>query len=654
MLTLAERIAAAAPGAQLEIGVDEAPILEAVLIDKALSLLGATNAVLRGSARDALIRVTSAGVTIAGVGFERTPRPDGSTSWGSLIVVEGPGEATLRGCRFSGAADGWAIEPAAKLQPGEAWLHAGVDVRSTGHARLEDCRFDACSTAISVSIYPADKEVNLVARRVQIAGGTLGVKVIANARAELRELTVGDGTDTALKADNSAEVTGEAVEVRGARVGIWVDEKASVKLKKVDIDAETAGIVVRANASASLIGGRIARAYCAAEVHGLGGLRLSDLEIAGVKLGVWACDAASAEVDTLRFTGDAPEWGAYADCAAIVAADAPLPGERSSAGVAQVPGGTCSPWDVATWIRTLRDRTAGYSAPVRAGLALAYQRQLRNMPGPLTEAELSSLIEPIFRWGELGAAGLAEPLAVVLRPVHRFKIPAEVSAMVADGERLFVSHTDRRLRAWSEAGVELWEAKCPPAATLIAANGLLVAVPPDHGSDALLAFDPATGRAIGMMCPRASLAAMALGPTIEMSTYDSTGHPTDRSSYRERWTLPDARAPSECLEQGAVLLPPPAGSARWDWVSPDMGGPGRVRTGFVRAPGGGERPGSAVVAVEGLTLVAQADALRAFDAGGALVAVFRESAVSHLAMGHRLWLATAGPELSVREISFAQ
>lgn len=653
MSPLQERLATAAPGSTLEIGLDEPPIAETLRIDKPLSLVGVEGAVLRGSARDALLRALSPGVVIEGIRFERIPRPDGAPSWGSGVVVEEAGVATVMRCAFAGAADAWVVEPQGKILPGEAWTHAGVDVRGTGHAVVEECRFEACSTALSVSIYPADKAVNLVARGVVIEGGFLGVKVLANARVSLRDLSVSGGADTAVKADNGAEVRGADWTVRGARVAIWVDEKASVKLKNVDLDAETAGIVVRATASASLTGGRIARAYAAAEVHGLGQLRLSDLEISSVKLGILACDAASAEVEALRFTGDAPQWGAYADCAASVTSDAPLPGECSSAGVAMVTGGTCVPWDHATWVATLRERTTRFSAPLRAALSTAYQRRLRAAPGALTEAELSSLIEALFQWGELGEAGLAEIPAVALKPVHRFAIPAPVAAMVVLNDRAFVSHADGKLRAWSEAGDVLWKVACPAAKAVVAANGWLVAIIPNHSSDVLRAFDPATGHPRGAVSTSANVAALALGPTIEISSYDSTGHPTDRCTWRERWTPPDTKAPNECMAQGAELLPPPAGIARWDWVSPDMGGIGRVRPGRVFAPGCGELPGNAVVQIDGLTVVAQDDAVRVFNAESAIIAVIREPGVGLLTMGRYLWLATKGLDLSIREILHA-
>ncbi|GDX79389.1 hypothetical protein LBMAG42_12000 [Deltaproteobacteria bacterium] len=653
MLSLSERIAAAAPGSILEIGLDEPPVVETLRIDKPLSLVGVEGAVLRGFARDALLRVLSPRVVIENVRFERIPRSDGTPSWGSGVVVEDAGHATLRCCAFTAAADAWVVEPQGTLLPGEAWTHAGLDVRGTGHAVVGDCRFEGCSTALSVSIYPADKVANLVARGVVIEGGLLGVKALANARVSLRDLSVGGGTDTAVKADNGAQLTGADWKVQGARVGIWMDDKASLKLENVGLDAETAGIVVRANASATIKGGRIARAYAAAEVHGMGELRLADVEIGGVKLGIWACDAASAVADTLRFTGDPPEWGAYADCAATVTSDAPLPGECSSAGVASVSGGTCAPWDRATWVATLRDRTNRFSPSVRAALSSAYQRRLHAAPGALTEPELSSLIDAIFQWGELGENGLREPLAVALRPVHRFAIPSDVAAMVVVGETAFVSHADGKLRAWSEAGELLWTVACKPARALVAANGVLVVIIPNHSSEILRAFDPETGALKGSACTGANVAAMALGSTIELSTYDSTGHPTDRCTYRERWTLPDTKAPTECMAQGAELLPPPAGFAQWDWVSPDMGGPGRVRAGRVFAPGCGEVPGLAVAQIAGFTVVALEEALRMFDAERKIIAVFREPGVGLLAMGRYLWLATTGRELSIREILHA-
>ena len=55
-------------------------------------------AVLRGSCRDALV-YARAEVVLEGVHVERTPRPDGTPSWGSCVVVEGAAVATLRGCR---------------------------------------------------------------------------------------------------------------------------------------------------------------------------------------------------------------------------------------------------------------------------------------------------------------------------------------------------------------------------------------------------------------------------------------------------------------------------------------------------------------------------------------------------------------------------
>jgi len=644
MHPLAQRIASAAPGDTVHVGPDEPALAEPLRIERPLTLGGGQGAVLRGHARDALLVVTSAGVTISDLRLERSPCPDGAPSWGSAVVVAGQGELHLVRCSLVGAADAWRVEPGATLAPGEAWRHAGLDLRGTGHATVEDCACEENGQAVSVSIYPADDRPNLQVRGLRISGGDTAVAVMADARVQLADLRVEAGVDIALRIDGHSHLQGTAVTVHGARVACWVEGQAQVELSGADLSAVAAALVVRDQARVRLRGGRLAcdvappsgtRGSCL-EAHGVASVRLEALVLEGAAVALWARDGARVQVEGAQLAGAPPDWLAWADLAAVIEVEEGLPGTRAGVGLARVTGAMPAAWDLGTWAETLRERGQGTRPELRRAVVEACRVALAANPTSLPAADRAPLLDLLFQWQELGEA--TPEAAQRLVPGVEALLPAEVAALAASGDQVYASLSDQTLRAFDAQGQERWKVRCPSSPLLLAGGGLLLTL--DARGRTLRAFDADSGTPRGVVTARATVVAIILGPRVELCTNDTDGHPTDRSAWREHWTPPEPETQAEYVQQGPALLP-----GSWDWVAPDMGGAGPTRPGRVFAPGFGDFPGQAIAMLDGRAVVADADTLRIFGPGATLLAALPLPGVRALAAGAQLWLATGDRRL---------
>ncbi|MCK6503634.1 hypothetical protein L6R53_09580 [Myxococcota bacterium] len=639
MHPLAQRVSAAAPGSVLLVGPDEPPLAAPLRIDRPLTLQGGDGVTLRGHARDALVVVTSPGVILSDLRLERRPHPDGRPSWGSVVVVEGPGDLLLRRCELVGAADAFAVEPQATLAPGEAWRHAGLDLRGTGHATVEDCGLQDHSQAVSVSIFPADARPNLRGRGLRICGAQTAVAVMADARVQLDDLRVEAGVDVALRLDNGSRLRGAGLVVAGARVACWVDGQARAELSRVDLSAWAAALVVRDRAQAQVRGGRLAclpppagaERGSGVEAHGAADVRLEAVTLQGAAVALWARDGAGIQAAAVQLAGAPPDWLAWADVAAVIEVDPDLPGARGCAGLARVTGAQATAWDLATWADTLAPRAAHTRPELRRAMVEACQAAWEASPAALPAELRAPLRALLFQWQERGAEGLRGPPLLV--PRTDTPLPAKVVALAADQDLVFASLADQTLRAWDPQGQERWRVRCPASPHLLARDGRLLAM--DARGRALRAFDARDGAALGTVSTRAAVVAIALGPTVELCTQDTDGHPTDRSTWRERWSPPAAQTQADCAQQGPTLLP-----GAWHWVAPDQGGAGPTRRGRVFAPGIGELDGGVVMMVDGRAVVADDHALRVYGPGAAILAALPIPGVTALAAGTCLWLAT--------------
>lgn len=600
-------------------------------------------AVLRGSCRDALV-YARAEVILEGVHVERTPRPDGTPSWGSCVVVEGAGVATLRSCRVTGAAHGYLVEPGTSLQPGESWVHAGVDVRGTGHATVESCDVEDCATAgLSASIYPADNTPNLIVRGGAVRRCARGGAVMAQARAELTGLVVDAVTDAAVHVDGGRLIAtdlvtrdcgGDAICVQdgSARVkggtfdGVGGSAVVANKSAKVVItgarfgDAQRSGVITRDDSSVALTDVHLG----ACGINGLEAVGASTLSFTTSTLGavrdaaLLAQDAAVLRVDRCNLPPTAT-WAVWADVAARVELrESPLPqGTVDACGAATVSGVVSTPWDLATWKQRLGERT--WAASTRQRIAQAI-----TAADPEAARQLA-----LPQWAELGV--WTPP--ITLRQVSATPLGHPVTALAVWEDGCFVALADNTVARLGPDGAVVWRARgAPRTSALVAAQDTVLAV----GAASVRSLAAGDGATMGDLPTSEPTAALALGPPISLVLWDSSGHPTDRCARLQRWTPGEATPAPEVVGHAGELPDLP-----YAWVAASARWPGGVatRSGDTWISGGSDHKGAAITGLGDLLFVGR-DQLRAYR-DAALVAVEPLGPVTALAAGARVWAGTA-------------
>ncbi len=600
-------------------------------------------AVLRGSCRDALI-YARAEVILEDVHVERTPRPDGTPSWGSCVVVEGAGVATLRGCRVTGAAHGYLVEPGTSLQPGESWVHAGVDVRGTGHATVEGCEVEDCATpGLSASIYPADDASNLIVRGGAVRRCARGVAVMAQARAELTGLVVDAVTDAAVHVDGGRLITtdlvtrdcgGDAIcaqdgsaRVKGGtfdRVGgsaVVANKSAKVVITGARFgDAQRSGVITRDEASVTLTDVHLG----ACGVNGLEAVGASTLSFTTSILGavrdaaLLAQDAAVLRLDRCALPPSAT-WAVWADVAARVELrETPLPeGTADAFGAATVTGVTTAPWDLATWKQRLGERTWG--ARTRSLIAEAI-----HAADPAAAGQMA-----LSQWAELGV--WTPP--ITLNQVSTTPLSHKVTALAVCEDGCFVALADNTVARLGPDGAVVWRARgALRTFALVAAQDTVLAV----GAASVRALAAGDGATLGDLPTSDATAALALGPPISLVLWDSSGHPTDRCARLQRWTPGEATPAPEVVGHAGELPDLP-----YAWVAASARWPGGVatRSGDTWISGGSYHKGAAITGLGDLLFVGS-DQLRAYR-DAALVAIEPLGPVTALAAGARVWAGTA-------------
>ncbi|MBM4369255.1 MAG: hypothetical protein FJ102_23790, partial [Deltaproteobacteria bacterium] len=242
------------------------------------TLRGSPGACIEGHARDALIRVR-APVTIENLEIRRVARPDGTPSWGSLIVVEPGGELIVSGCRLEGAAHGHIVERGATLGPGEAWVHAGVDVRGTGRAVVQKGEFLQCCLGTLASVYPRTAYLNLEVDACRFEGCAGAVQVSAAGRGSARK-SVARGPGAVAYYLQDGELALERCEARDLDTGIAANA-GKLKVRGGRVERARVGIRCDGNGVAAARDCTIEGSTgVAAAAAGLGSLELRDCTVA--------------------------------------------------------------------------------------------------------------------------------------------------------------------------------------------------------------------------------------------------------------------------------------------------------------------------------------------------------------------------------------
>lgn len=607
-------------------------------------------AVLRGSCRDGLV-YAHAEVVLEGLHLERVPRPDGAASWGSCVVVEGAGVATLRDCRVTGAAHGYLVEPQTALRPGEAWVHAGIDVRGKGHAVVEDCAVEDCATAgLSASVFPADAAPNLVVRGGAVRRCVRGIAVLAEARAEVTGLSVEAVsesavyvyggrlivTDLVVRACGGDAISAQDGSVRvkgGTFEGVGGSAIVAAKAAKVVVtgarfpDPQRSGVITLDQASVTLTDVHIG----ACGIHGLAASGASALTVTTSTLtsvrdaALLARDAATLHLDRCTLPASAT-WAVWADVAAKVSLrETPLPaGTADALGAAEVTGLVTAPWDSATWTQQLGERA--YDAPTRQRVAAAIDTA-EGVP----RAELR-------QWAELGTW----TPSTTLHRVSTTQLGANVTALAPWEGGCFVALADDTVARLGPDGAVVWRMRGPrrPFALVPMPAGVLVV-----GAAGLRALAASDGAQVGALPVVPS--AIALGDPISVVTWDDTGHPTDRSANLLRWTPGDSAPPPAEVVGHAGELP----DLPYAWVTAQARWPGgeAKRSGTTWVSGRSYHQAAAITGLDDLLFVGD-DKLRAYR-GDDLVAVDPLGPITALAAdGLHVWAATRDGEVAQVEV----
>jgi hypothetical protein len=644
---------------------------EPLVLSTPTRLVGAPGTVLRGSYRDALVRVRSE-VTIEGVAVERIARSDGSPSWGSCVVVESGGVLVMRGCRLTGAAHGYLVDPAMKLRTEESWMHAGVDVRGTGHAHLLDCLIEDCPGAgASASIFPADDRPNLVLEATTIRRCGVGIRVQAQARVRLEGGTVEAVSKDAISVEggrlNASRTrvvspggtgilaTGGVTELDGVRFAgvagsaIWAEREARLEGREVVVeDCAGSAVVAKGRAQVTLRGASLSRWGCnGIEVAAAATLDATQVTLEGAGIAtIRAMDAGRAKLDGCTLRG-APTWALFADAVAEVVLEATsLPAGRVELrGAARAEGAPAEAWDLVRWTEELAARGPNIDAPARSEVARRIELVAKSGRLALDPGALVSLCSLLPQWGEVG---LAAPPAM-LRTLGRTALGAAVIDLFAIPGACLAILADRSLLLVTREMQVVWRTRLAHVGQRVFASGpylgvLACADPWNHG---LSVHRVADGAQLGTLPVSGLLSAVKLGSTTVVFSDEATGHPTDRCSLRLEWPLGAAPAQATMVGHAGTA---PAGEN--DWVSGEVRWPGgsatRASGGVFAIQGGSPRTANAITGRGSLVLLAT-DLLRLYD-DNRLLAVLGERDVAALAADDLAWAGTRTGELVCLEI----
>lgn len=572
-------------------------------IDEPTLVQGGEGALITGSCRDALVRVRSR-VRIEGVHLRRTARADGAPSWGSLIVVEAGGALELVDCTLEGAAHAFVVDPSATLTREEAWAHAGLDVRGTGHAVATRCVFRGNAAGARASIFPADRVPNVALDRCRIEGCDVGVHAVANARVRVK-----------------------GCEIVGGATSVLAENDADVQVRDSALRAPTSTATL-ANGGARLRLSRVqaeACAFNAVQAQGRARVTLQEVALDAVKSALYVADAAQVDATSVEVLGS-PEWAVYAELAGVATTrDCKFGAGRVDVRhAAQIGEILPPPIDEAAWLDLL-DARADLPADIRRA---AVER--------LSGAVGAGLGETLRAWSEVGRAGLGPLARTATEGVHlveRSRVElGSTHAVVALAPHAggWLVATRRGEVIEVRGGEKRWTARVGTATRALMSVGtrwLAIRGPSQWAGVELAVWEG--DRCVGRTTTGGPVVAVAFGDPITVVWVDRSGHPTDRCTWRAGWSPPAPPSAPEAVAQGEQL---PEGT--WDWLE---GATPRA-------------PVLATLSYDGLDFEAREDALRAF-AGGRPVLRHALCGVTALAaLDGRLWAGTRGGALVELEV----
>ncbi len=555
-------------------------LADALVLEEPTTLRGTPGACIEGHIRDALIRVR-AKVTIDNLEIRRTARPDGTASWGSLVVVEPGGELLIRECRLVGAAHGYVVEPAAKWGAHESNVHAGIDARGTGRAVVAKCSFENCCIGASTSAYPRAEHVNLEVEHCTFHGCPTGVKASAAGRAKARRCAcVGPGSrayhaemgelhldrcdasayDTGLTAD-SGKLHVKGGTITGARLGLRADRDAVISVRGVAITGSTgAGVSAADRSNVDLRETTVSASEGnGLEVQGVASLRAKGGSVESPLATLLALDAGRLTLEGVTL-GGTPEWAAYADVAGVI--EAPNctlpPGKVEARGSGRATTAVGPGLDTEGWIAALTAR----------GDWLADQRKASVSMWTGADNAL------VAAWAEAGTAGVAAFAAFSGRPAGPAPLllgpptplaklgRAGVNAIVGVEGGCLVACTDGTLARVGADGVAARGKTATSCVALVHRPPHVIALSrgSTHSVLGLTLHDTSLER-LGDTAVYAPLVALRVGDPHVLISADDSGHPTDRCTWRQAWRPPGPPTNPEAIAQGAFIPEEP-----WDWT----------------------------------------------------------------------------------------
>jgi len=550
------------------------------VLDSPTTMRGEPGATIVGHARDALLVVRSR-VVLEGLTLRRVDRPDGSPSWGSLVVVEEGGALELRDCKLEGAAHGYLVEPETTLLATEAWTHAGLDVRERGRAVARDCVFEGCSIGASASIYPKAEEVDLELQDCTFRGCATALRVTAAAQADVQRCAATGPGAVAYEFSGSSlklhrcDATGfdQAVVAKSGRLrvsrGTWSDCRVGL-ISEGDADVRAHTTRIKASTGAGVVAkGRSGVHLRDVRVEGSSGNGLEAVEAAtlhakrgtvdAAKAALLAMDAGQLTLDGTTL-GGTPEWAAYADAVAQVdPADAALPpGKVEARGLARA-GETQGPGiDLDGWTDLLTTRAD-------------WRPELRRATGPRWRAA-GAPEALVAAWVEAGGPGVHahaaftgrdhRPAPVLLGPPRRLaRLSGAIVALEALPEGCLAATARGTIAVVGPDGTKA-RGRAPRDCQALVVGPSMVAALAGRSAYSIRTvrlFDLDLDE-LGEHTPHSPISALRLADPVELIWTDDTGHPTDRCAGRTVWSPP--APPSEPVIVGHAGFIP---SEPWTW-----------------------------------------------------------------------------------------
>ncbi|MDP2308287.1 MAG: right-handed parallel beta-helix repeat-containing protein [Pseudomonadota bacterium] len=605
---VAAALAAAPAGGEVRLAPGEHRLAASLVLDRPVTLAGEPGARLVGDARDALIRVSAAvrldGLEIARVG-----------GWGSLIVVKDGAMLDAERCRLLGASSAWLLAERPTLEPDEAWMGAGVDVRG-GHARLGDCHVEGPGGYGVAASGALPREVSIEGGRLTACLAGVRATGLAGVRVEgvVIDACVGAGVEVgnegrvrllggAVSGGGIAAVfvDGGRAELVGVRIAapagscLWAQGAAEVTAREAElVGAAASGVVARGRAKVTLERCRVS----GVALNGLEALDAADIVATETTVEATSATAMATLTGTVRMERCPPaapgEWEAYSGGAGRVDLGRPATGKVEEA----------VPAKAAEWEALLA--AAALPPADREAVATRLHGRVKR--------------EPLAAWRGMGPPGLAalDRMTLGERVQHdvgavTFLAWTEEGGVLA-GRKLARLGPDLRAR---------WTAPLDarPLGVFAGAGRLWAVLEKRGGSDVLAAWDDADGHRRGAVSVDGEFGAVRVdGDDVVIWGWDTSGHPTDRCSWRVTGSLGAGLGRPEVLAQGPV--PAPWGE-RWDWVR-GANAPTILPSGSARARGGAWLPGRhrAVVDTGAFVVTVDVDGLVwLMDTSGAPLAV---------------------------------